>query len=214
VDATAAPRLADALVERPSLLGGAVCLDFVNSADPSVHAPEVDYIGDYMALVSWGRYAGAITDAEAAALLDEASVRPAEAEAVWRRAIALRAALARLFAAVVAGSRPATADLGTLNEAIEQTLSRLRVAEDGEGFAWAWDPAPGALDRILWPLVRSAAELLVSPEIERVRGCGADGCGWLFVDASKNRSRRWCGDVCGSREKARRYYRRRVGRHS
>ena len=214
MDAIAAPRVADARVERPSLLGGAVCLDFVNSADPSVRAPEVDYLGDYAALLSWGRYAGILAEAEAAALTDGASDRPAEAETVWRRAIALRATLARLFAAVAAGDPPARADLGALNEVLRHTLTRLRVAEDGGGFAWAWDADPGALDRVLWPIVRSAAELLVSPDLKRVRGCNADGCGWLFVDASKNRSRRWCGDVCGSREKARRYYRRRTGRGS
>jgi predicted RNA-binding Zn ribbon-like protein len=60
---------------------------------------------------------------------------------------------------------------------------------------------------MLWPIVRSAAELLTSEDLGRVRRCGREGCDWLFVDSSKNRSRRWCSmEMCGSRVKSRRYY--------
>ncbi len=77
----------------------------------------------------------------------------------------------------------------------------------GRGFIWDWqdDPEP-ALDRVLWPIIRSAAQLLIADELSRLKLCDADDCGWLFVDGSRNRSRRWCDmSDCGNRAKARRY---------
>lgn len=62
---------------------------------------------------------------------------------------------------------------------------------------------------MLWPVARSAAELLTSPDAQRVRECALRSCSWLFVDRSRNRRRRWCDmKTCGNRAKARRHYRR------
>jgi predicted RNA-binding Zn ribbon-like protein len=61
------------------------------------------------------------------------------------------------------------------------------------------------LELPLWILARSAADLLTSEQHAYVRQCASEECTWLFIDRSKNHSRRWCdmGD-CGNREKARR----------
>lgn len=65
------------------------------------------------------------------------------------------------------------------------------------------------LERILWPIAQSAAELLTSSELGTVRLCEAPDCAWLFLDQSCNRSRRWSDmKVCGNRQKARRHYQR------
>jgi predicted RNA-binding Zn ribbon-like protein len=68
-------------------------------------------------------------------------------------------------------------------------------------------PRPSTeLDRIFWPITRSAAELLTSADIDRVRECDGRGCGWLFLDTSKAGRRRWCSmAICGNRAKARRH---------
>ncbi|MGH9333206.1 MAG: CGNR zinc finger domain-containing protein, partial [Vicinamibacteria bacterium] len=72
-----------------------------------------------------------------------------------------------------------------------------------------WEEDPGALDRMLGPVLRSAIEILTSPELGRLRVCDARDCDWLFLDESRNRSRQWCNmAVCGNRAKARRFYRR------
>ncbi len=48
------------------------------------------------------------------------------------------------------------------------------------------------------------AELLVAPELARVRLCEGDDCGWLFVDGSRAGSRRWCDmSDCGNLAKVR-----------
>jgi predicted RNA-binding Zn ribbon-like protein len=52
-----------------------------------------------------------------------------------------------------------------------------------------------------------STDLAEAARTSRLKSCPT--CGWLFLDASKNRSRRWCSmDTCGAVAKARRYYRR------
>jgi predicted RNA-binding Zn ribbon-like protein len=62
----------------------------------------------------------------------------------------------------------------------------------------------------VWLLALSAGELLMSQALQRVRACDADSCRWLFLDTSRNHTRRWCDmKVCGNRMKARRFQARR-----
>src|SRR5919112_4603831 len=88
-------------------------------------------------------------------------------------------------------------------------MSQARLLASEEGYSWGWEPWTGEgppLGAPLWPIARSAAELLVSPWRERVRECPGEHCGWLFLDLTKNGSRRWCEmEVCGSRAKMQRY---------
>ena len=85
------------------------------------------------------------------------------------------------------------------------------MAPSGQCYTWEWAKYDQDLDRPLWPVARTAADLLTSGRLDRVRECpGADGCGWLFYDTSKNGSRRWCSmEGCGNVAKARRLYARR-----
>ena len=94
---------------------------------------------------------------------------------------------------------------------LEQAPARDALSARDGGFAWAAG-APGTpLRRPLWPVLWSAADLLTSDRLARVRSCGDPRCGWLFLDTSRNRSRRWCDMAdCGNRAKARRHYARRV----
>jgi predicted RNA-binding Zn ribbon-like protein len=79
-------------------------------------------------------------------------------------------------------------------------------------FDWLWTDVDEHLTSILWPVARAATTLLTSPDLARVRECAGDPCGWLFLDVSKNGSRRWCDMAdCGNRAKARRYRARRKG---
>ncbi|MBI4413448.1 MAG: CGNR zinc finger domain-containing protein, partial [candidate division NC10 bacterium] len=81
-------------------------------------------------------------------------------------------------------------------------------------FAWRWTGDGQRLDRMLWAVTRSAADLLTSGELAAVRECEAETCAWLFMDRSRNRSRRWCDmKACGNRAKARRHYERKKAGH-
>ena len=189
--------------------GGWLCLDFSNTADWRIREVPEELLTDYWQLVSWSHYLGVLTQVEAAQLLQEAEHRPAEAAATLAAAIELREAIYRIFSAISADGSPSPEDLVILNRALAGALSHLRIEQTREGFAWTWADAGTALDRMLWPVARSAADLLTLEHLDRVGVCANEGCGWLFFDTSRNRSRRWCSmQGCGNRAKARRYYAR------
>jgi predicted RNA-binding Zn ribbon-like protein len=189
------------------IVGGEICLAFTDTVDwrRSDHPEEL--LNSYADLVLWGQEVGVLSDEEAELLLRKAMDAPQEAKAVLERAIALREVLYRAFEAVVEDRSPAKEDLDTLSDAVRETLARLHLVSTAEGVAWEWADHDGGLDRMLWPVVRMAADLLTSERLARVGQC--PGCGWLFLDGSRNRSRRWCTmEVCGNRAKARRHYER------
>ena len=192
------------------MIGGELCLAFADTVDwrKSDHPQEL--LNSYSDLVSWGQDVGILTDADAERLLQQTKHRQTEADAVFERAIVLRETIYRIFAAVADGQSPESNDLDTLNAALSEALTRLRVIPAAEGFAWAWADCDDALDQMLWPVVQLAADLLTSEKLDRVKQC--PGCAWLFLDQSRNRSRRWCTmKVCGNRAKSRRHYERKKG---
>jgi predicted RNA-binding Zn ribbon-like protein len=197
---------------RFDLSGGALCLDFANtlgdrprSEQERLHGP-----GD---LLQWAFQTGSLPREARDEIAREATRRPEAARRAFARAIALRETLYRLFSARARGAAPAEADLDELNRWLPRAFGRLRLRAERERLAWEWDPAAaGGLERLLWPVLRSSAELLASPDAEFVRECASDRCSWLFVDRSRTRRRRWCDmKVCGNRAKARRHYRRTRG---
>ncbi len=193
------------------MTGGKLCLDFANTAEyrsPAIK-PEDEHLTDYAALVAWGQQAGALADAQAHHLLTLAAAQPDAAARALARAIALREAIYRLFSSVARGDTLTASDLEPLNTALAEGLAQARLALAGQQVIWTWAETP-ALDRILWPVARSAADLLTSEERERVRECAGERCTWLFLDTSRNRSRQWCDmQSCGNRAKAKRHYQRR-----
>lgn len=194
-------------------MGGRLCLDFANTVSARIEPLCREYLTTYGELVGWSQHAGILTDDEAEILLSGAVRRPDLASAVLERAIDLRETLYQVFEAIADQREPRKAALGALNAALHGALSRLEVHPSAGEYEWAWLRGEDELDWMLWPIVRSAADLLTSTDIGRVRQCAREGCDWLFVDSSKNQSRRWCSmDLCGSRVKARRYYRRRKRR--
>lgn len=189
---------------------GEVCLDFANT----LSTQSGEYVASYADLVRWAHATGVI-DGEHASRLSVAAERDVNAaDAVMGRARRLRKALKGLFGAVAADTDLDDADMAVLNRELATSLAKVRLAATDDGFVETWAGEADALDRLLWPVARSAASLLVDGgRLARVRECAARDCRWLFVDSTKNRSRQWCDmRVCGSREKARRYIERRSGR--
>lgn len=193
----------------PNLIGGQACLDFTNTVGGRRPGYEREYLNSYADLVAWSQHASLVTATEAQQLIAEATRQPAKATRVIEQAILLREAIYRIFSAVAAGGSPEAADLTILNKVLAEALAHLQITPAGDGFSWTWRGKAEALDSMLWPIARSAGELLTSADLPRVNMCAGDNCGWLFLDTSRNRSRRWC-DMrdCGNRAKARRHYRR------
>lgn len=194
-----------------NLIGGRLSLEFVNTVD--THDPVLDdKLNRYADLVWWALRVEMLDAAAAEPLCARAEADPAAAAGVLARAVRLREAIYRLFAAATSGyAPPDETDVAVLNGELSRALGWLRVrAEDGE-FGWGWEDV-AELDRVLWPVARDAAELLVSDDLRRVGKCCGDNCDWLYLDTSRNRSRRWCDmQSCGNRAKARRHYHRARG---
>jgi len=194
---------------RFELSGGALCLDFANSWGDR-RRPESDRLDDYAALLAFACEAGLLDRRQAARLSLRARQSPAEAKRAHAVACALRDALYRLFSAQARGRRVDAADVAHVNAALQEALPHLRVSRRSGGYAWEWaDDGGEPLAAPLRPIARSAAELLTSDDLARVRECDGATCTWLFLDQSRNRSRRWCSmESCGNRAKARRHYHR------
>jgi predicted RNA-binding Zn ribbon-like protein len=190
------------------LISGALCLDFANTLYGHGGTPRHEYLHDFRALVEWSQHAGVLSAQDAAALLRAAARQPSVAIAVFTRAIALRETIFSIFAALAQNQNPKPDDLNALNIARLDASSHSRIKPTSEGFGWVWVDET-ALDRMLWRIVMSAAELLTSDRRARVRMCAGDTCDWLFVDQSRNHLRRWCSmHACGNRAKARRFLER------
>lgn len=191
------------------LTAGAICLDFCNTVERRDLPGETDLLAGYGSLVDWAGQAGLLTDAEAGALRRTATAHPRRAARVLRRAVELREAIFRLFTAAAGCSDPDPADLERFNGSVRRAAGHLEIRGTPEGPRWGWRLEADDLERVLWPVAWSAAELLTSDDLERVRECDASTCRWVFLDCSRNRSRRWCDmKVCGNRSKARRHYRK------
>ncbi len=189
------------------LSGGRLCLDFANTVSWRL-SHHIERLKTYQDLVVWSHQARVLTDREARDLTRKANRRPRGSARVLKEAIALREAIYRIFSMIADGHSPHFTDLAVLNNALAKALAHRRVVPVTNGFAWTWVRV-GALDRVLSPVAQSAADLLTSEELRDVHICAADDCGWIFVDTTRNHSRRWCTmEVCGNRAKLRRYYRR------
>ena len=175
--------------------GGALCLDFVNTIDPRYGDDRIEYVGDYAALVDWSVWVGALPAGRRDALLAADG-----GDAALARAHALRERLHALL-----GPRRDAQALAGFNGELRRLGRHAELRPAGERYALGWE-ATGAADELLWPVVRSAAELMVSPALDCVRECDGENCGWLFLDTSKAGRRRWCSmEICGNRAKARRH---------
>ena len=196
-------------VDGLDFIGGRVCLDFANTTSQRESGSARERLHGYEDLVRWCLRAELFGGTEARRLLDEARARPEEAARAWRRALELRESIFALASAAARREPPPAAALELLNAVLSEGMGRRRLRPAECGLTWAWAEAADGLDWMLWPLAYSAAELLSSSDVERVKECGGDSCDWLFLDASRNGSRRWCVmEDCGNRAKARRHYHR------
>jgi predicted RNA-binding Zn ribbon-like protein len=190
-----------------------ICLDFANTVDRRPSPTPLERLRGYGDLATWAAGAGLLSARDARALAERARRQPAATAEVMRQATRLREAIYRVISAVASRRPPRSIDLDSINAAVAGAHAGARIVPRGGGFVRHWTGDRWALDRMLWAVAQSAEDLLTSSELLAVRECAADDCGRLFVDASRNRTRRWC-DMrgCGNRAKVRRFYARRRGR--
>jgi predicted RNA-binding Zn ribbon-like protein len=209
-DATQTPR------ELP-IVGGHLALDFANTVDDAEGRERYDHAGTYAELVGWSARIGVLTPDQAAALLVAADERPRAASAALRRAHALRRILIDIFTeiAMINSGEPAVTERQTpvahwadLRPFVTEAIGHTELTPGESHYQLTW-PETTRLDAMLRPIGLAALALLTDPQLSRLKKCG--GCPWLFLDQSKNFSRRWCAmNDCGTHEKIRRYVARRA----
>jgi predicted RNA-binding Zn ribbon-like protein len=193
-----------------TLLGGELCLDFANTAEWHASNDPLEHLYSYGDLLAWAEHAEIVDSEMAGRLLGRAAEHPEEAQRVYEAAIQLREAIYGIFTAISHGEEPSQIGLDRLNADLARWLPHTRIVDLDGRYIWQWAGLDDELECPLWPVIRSAVGLLTSGQLERVGQCADErGCGWLFLDTSRNRSRRWCSmDDCGNRAKAKRYYKR------
>jgi len=208
------------LMERPAatmkLVGGRLCLDFVNTVGGRLIPPgkEVDRLestirndklGEYADLLAWGVHAKLLSEKEADSLAWKATREPGEAVRIFQRGKELREAIHRVCRSIVYGVSPEEPDVALLNAEIAEAKGHQRLAPNEKQFTWQWEEGTW-LDRMLWPIALSAAELLTQDDLARLKECGGDECHWLFEDTSRNGRRQWCTmEDCGNVAKVRNF---------
>lgn len=192
-------------------IGGWLCLDFANTIGDRNNPLETNELEAYADLAMWSVQADLLTPERAEVLMELAQQHPDDAHAALERAIHLRETIYAVFTAIAAGDQSDSDALTELNRFIAEARSRMALVPTENGFGWAWRDEQ-TLDGMIWRVAWSAAELLLSEQHTLVRECSADNCTFLFVDTSRNHSRRWCDmRSCGNRAKARRHYDRSRG---
>jgi predicted RNA-binding Zn ribbon-like protein len=193
------------VVTELKIVSGDPALDLVNTVgDDRVPDP----LDRYESFAEWATRVGVIDDTTGRRLAARGRGRPVRADRALTEARDLRAVMDAVFRPLAkgAGGPPPEALrrlVALAGAAVER--GRLEAANDGFRLVWGGDH----LERPLWPLAAAAVDLLRSGPLDRLKAC-AD-CPWLFLDTSRNRSRRWCTmDDCGSRSKMRRYRARRA----
>ncbi len=185
------------------LVGGDLALDFLNTrAGPPVGPPDDDVLTGYAELIAWSVYAGTLTETDAAALRRLSHGSPDSTHTAFAQALRTRDYLDEVFRPLAAGEDPGVAALTRLRDDEADALAHAQLMR-GKTFAWSWRD-DHTLARPLRPVVHAAVQLLTTGALDRIKRCA--GCRFLFIDESKNRSRRWCSmDDCGTAEKIRRY---------
>jgi len=196
-------------------VAGHVALDFANTLDFRYdERRRVELLPTYDRFLEFAAQAGFISASGKRKLLRNTTGSAAARR--LKQVVEIREALYRIFLAGVNGKSPNPSSLRTYNRYLRDLHVAKEIVWRKSGFIrTSADLTTTSLGPIC-PILEAAGTLLTSPERVHIQECGDKSCRWLFLDTSKNHSRRWCSmGICGSRSKARRYYaRKRVARSS
>lgn len=191
---------------RSELVAGNLCLEFADTSRAEDKDEELHSIEE---LLQWAREAEVLSAADSGRLAKHYAGNRRQAAADFAKAIEIRDLLHSIFTGIANGRPLRDRDLAELNSALAQTPALLRVREQSGALGTHWGSAAEGLSQVLFPVLADAADLLASDRLARVRECASGECTKLFVDESRNGSRRWCDmNACGNRMKARRHYSR------
>lgn len=187
------------------LIAGDPALDLVNTLDWRFRASGAEeLLAGYGALIGFCEQSGVLTQKQARSLRREAT--ESAGEKALRAARELREAAAEFLYATLEERKPAAASIDALERFFKDARKQQRLRRDAAGLLWDWPEGEAAAELPVSVLALRVEALLTSARLQALRECGDPACRWLFLDTSKNHTRRWCDmKVCGNRMKARRF---------
>ncbi|WP_159713511.1 CGNR zinc finger domain-containing protein [Geminicoccus flavidas] len=189
-----------------ALVGGVLALDFANTAGGRDLPEPIEHLQAPRHLLDWSVHASVLPPELAGSLHATLAADPKAAQALLEAALGLREAIHRVGSAIAQRRTPAAPDLATLRQVSAAALAEAQLAPDESGRCSLRFAAAPATAAILGPIAWSALDLLRQGDLARLKQCPAADCGWLFLDTTRNGSRRWCDmATCGNRTKARRH---------
>ena len=191
---------------------GDLAIEFLHTKFGAVDGPPGGPmpLNEYDDLLGWGRRFGTIGAEDERRLRRIARLDPDAGRAAFERALEFRAALDTVLRSLIDEDQPPPSALAILRTNETDALAAARLVPIDGRFDWIWGSEAGT-GRPLWPVVHDAIELMTTGPLGRVKAC--DRCQYLFIDRSKNRSRRWCSmAACGTAEKMLRYTARRAAK--
>ena len=190
------------------LLAGNTALDLANTLDFRFRESGPDeLLATYDDLLRFTRQ----SELTPARLMKHLGGSAAKRTRVLARVKELREALASVAYALAGETPPVAADLAILEVHFKEAAAERNLSFDQDRLVWHWPPNR-TVRFPLWLLQQEAAELLLFDRAAHIRTCAADSCRWLFLDTTKNHTRRWCDmKVCGNRMKARKFQARLAG---
>lgn len=187
------------------IVGGHPALDLANTISSRRGGTGIDCLATYDDLLLWAARQGVMDEADADKLRTAAQLDPVAAAVTLQNAKQLRECIWRMWTAMQAGTDPSAADLALLTcEVLAAQRARVLRWSGARGW-WQWTEAAG-LDAVTARVALAAAELFAGEHLHRIRECEGLQCGWLFLDATRNGTRRWCvAEQCGSLDRVTRF---------
>ena len=192
------------MTKKYAFIGNDLSLDFVNTVGYIASENPIEKLNSFSDLIEWSKQGNLISDSEAMTMLREYENSSAESKKVFQRVLKLRKSVYDIFRSIINREEISGKDLTIFNRELSRAMSKAEIfCHEGEVI---WDWKNNSLERILFLITRIAAQLLTSSDLEKLKCCSGENCGWLFYDTSKNNRRQWC-DMrdCGNLAKARRF---------
>ena len=184
-----------------------ICLAYANTLFWRGRDHPTETLSNFSDLLKWLQNTAGVSAADLRGIAQWSRAHPVKAANVFADAIALREAMYRSFAAQAAAEHTRPKDFALLQRALTQAPARQRLASADGGYAWNIERLQPLAAHLLAPILWSTGDLMIKGARGNVRRCTNSKCVWLFIDASKNATRRWCDMAsCGNRAKSRRHY--------
>ena len=192
------------MTKKYAFIGNNLSLDFVNTVGYISSENPTENLNSFSDLIEWSKQGKLISDDEAIVIFTKAKKNILESERVFWRVLRLRKSVYDIFRSIIYREEISDKDLTVFNSELSLAMSKAEMfCREGE---LIWDWKNDGIERILFLITRVAAQLLTSSDLEKLKCCSGENCGWLFYDTSKNKRRQWC-DMrdCGNLAKARRF---------